>query len=223
MTFLLGFLAEGVTLETPYLIGVFVGAGGVIAFLFRLLVTSMSRELAAEKERFAMILAAKDATQRETVEQKKIYQEVASEAIRSAAETTNFYRQREGKPPLLLPVPVIPEGSSPSTARQLEQAQAASMRAAMVTIKAAVGQEPRKEPGHGTDFMPAKKDAKTTTEAAKTEAVAAAIVEVSKPILEAVKETGEDTNRRVRDLKEEQINKDPDTVNVPRPPEGWTK
>lgn len=134
-------IAEGMTIEAPYLLAIFAGAGGVIALLFRLLISSKDKELTS-------VIASMNARLEEVEGLKKVYQEVAAEAVRSAAETTNFYRQKEGKPPIILPASVVPEGKSPPSVKQLEAAQAASFRAAMAAIKLATGQAPRKEPGH---------------------------------------------------------------------------
>ena len=122
-------------IEAPYVIAAFVSAGGVIAFLYRALIQSKETEIVNLKAQLE--------------EEKSLnatFQDVAKEAIKSAIETTNFYRQKEGKPPLILPSPVVSEGSSPPTTRQKSAALASTMRAVMVIIRESENQEPRREP-----------------------------------------------------------------------------
>lgn len=112
------------------------GAGGVIALLFKMLIASKEKEIENLKSQLADMESVKDT-----------FKDVAAEAMRSVVETTNYYRIKDGKPPLILPIKVVAEGSSPPKERQREAATAATMRATMVVIKEATGQEVRKEPG----------------------------------------------------------------------------
>lgn len=139
-------LAEGLVIEGVYVLAILGGAGTVIAFLFKLLMGAKDKET-------ALLLAQKDAEMREKDKAradlesvKKSYQEIAAEALRSATETANYYRQREGKPPIIPLAPVVSESHSPSTAAQRETALIQTMRATMAHVKSVVGQEPRPEP-----------------------------------------------------------------------------
>lgn len=132
-------IAEGIQIETPYALAIMGGAGAVIALLFRLLIT-------AKDEAAALLLADKDRELAERLSMQKSYQEIAAEAIKSATETTNYYRAKEGKPPLIMAAPVVSESQSPSTAKQREVALIATMRASMAHIILENGQEPRAEP-----------------------------------------------------------------------------
>lgn len=138
--------AEGITVDPifVYLAATLAGAGTVIAFLFRALITSKDRET-------AIALKDKDRLLAEVEAMKKSYQEIAAEAIRSAAETTNYYRRKEGLPPIVPVAPVIPESHSVPDAAQREAAEIQSMRARMAQIKLESGQEPRTVEGVGTD------------------------------------------------------------------------
>lgn len=114
------------------------GAGGVIAFLFRALIVAKDREA-------ALVMAEKDWLLAEKISAEKSYKELAAEALKSAIDTTNFYRAKEGKPPII-PLPaVVPEGHSPSDKKQINTAELQTMRATLAQVKVASGQEPRKE------------------------------------------------------------------------------
>lgn len=130
---------EGVNLSPVYILAVIAGAGAIIAFLFKLYIAARDREQ-------ALLLAQKDTALSELEGLRKNYQEMASEAINTAKATVDYYRAKEGKPPLTIPAPVISESHSPSTQKQREVAFVQTLRAAMVEIKAATGQPPRIEP-----------------------------------------------------------------------------
>ncbi len=115
------------------------GSGTVIAALFHLLISSKDRE-------YALLLSQRDAALKDSESMKKSYQEIAAEALKSATETTNYYRAKEGKPPLIPVAPVISESQSPSTEKQRETALIQTMRAEMAKIKLETGQQPRAEP-----------------------------------------------------------------------------
>lgn len=119
--------------------GLLLGAGGVIALLFRLLIASKDRE-------HEQILKERETDKAELVAVKKSYQDIAAEAVRSAIETTNYYRKKEGLPPLIIAAPVIPESQSPSTEKQREAAHVQTLRASLANVKLETGQEPRPEP-----------------------------------------------------------------------------
>lgn len=135
----------GVVLNTVYVLAVLAGAGGVIAFLYRQLITSKDALIEA-KEKAHQLALAEIATQRAAEEAlRKSYQDIAAEALKSATETANYYRAKEGKAPIIPLAGVIPESHSPATPAQQEAARIATMRAAMAQVKLATGQSPRQE------------------------------------------------------------------------------
>lgn len=140
--------AEGdsIQISAIYVVGILATAGSVIAFLFKSLITSKDRELAAKEEKFNLIVQQKDKALQEVESIKKSYQEIATEALKSATDTANFYRNKEGRPPIIPTAPVIAESHSPSTAAQREAALIQTMRAAMAKVKLESNQEPRPEP-----------------------------------------------------------------------------
>jgi hypothetical protein len=143
-------LAEGITVETPYILAFLAGAGGVIALLFRLLITSKDEKYAAiisEKETAnALALKEKDIAIAEKDSVNKSYKEMATEAVKSATDMANFMRHKDGQPPIIPVAPVISESHSPSTEKQREAAEIATLRARLAATKLAVGQEAREEP-----------------------------------------------------------------------------
>lgn len=113
------------------LVAVVTALAGAVGLMFKLL----------------MVSHAKSLTDQESI--KKSYQEISNEAIKSAKDTADFYRQKyEGKAPIILAAPVISESHSPSTKLQRETAGVATMRASLAAIKLAMGQSPRGEPEH---------------------------------------------------------------------------
>jgi cytoskeletal protein RodZ len=141
---------DSVTIGLPWILGVAGGAVTVIGVLFRLLISSKDALLAAKEVEFARELIARDRTTMEMDSMKRSYQEIASEAVKSAIETTNYYRGKyENKPPILTVAPVVSESHSPSTAKQRESAAIATLRASMALLKESTGQEPRPEPPAG--------------------------------------------------------------------------
>jgi len=173
--------AEGITLEPAYLLTILAGAGGVIALLFRLLITSKDRES-------ALVMAEKDRVILELESVKKSYQEVAAEALRSALDTTNWYRQRDGKPPLIPAAPVISESHSPSTEKQRETAALQTMRATMAAVKLVTGQEARQEPPHAQEPAPIAPVPEDRTQQSAVQALQQAIDEVPERTAEKVVE-----------------------------------
>ena len=136
--------ATGLPIDSIYVLAMLSGSGIVIATLFKLLISSKDRE-------FAAILAQKDKALADLDGMKKSYQEIAAEAVKSATETANYYRAKEGKAPLILAPPVVSESHSPSTAMQREVAFIQTMRATVAKIKEVTGQEPRAEPEHAKE------------------------------------------------------------------------
>ncbi len=119
-----------------------VGAGGVIAILFKLLIASKDKEITSITMQWTKDVA-------ELTSLKKSYQSIAEEAMKSALDTTNYFRAKEGKEPLQMLVPVIPESHSASTAIQRETAHIQTLRAAVAQMKLAGGQPPKEEPERG--------------------------------------------------------------------------
>lgn len=147
-------VAEGMTVEPLYILGILSGAGMVIAFLFRQLISAKDQLIAVREREVALIMAQKDAAIAELISVKKSHQEMATDAIRSATEMANFVRSKEGKPPIIPIAPVISESHSPSTEKQRETALIATMRAQMALIRVKMGQEPRQEPEQAVEPMP---------------------------------------------------------------------
>lgn len=129
-------LAEAVQVDSVTGLGLLAGSGTVIAILFKLLIASKDRE-------FAVLMREKDQQLLQQEGLKKSYQEIATEAVKSATETTNYYRHQEGKPPLIAVAPVIPESHSPPSPKQQEDAKIQSLRAEMAAIKIVTGQPAR--------------------------------------------------------------------------------
>lgn len=138
---------EGVNLSPVYILAVIAGAGTIIALLFKMVLAGRDRE-------HNLLLAQKDAALMELDSLKKGYQEIAGEAIKSAMDTANYYRSKDGKPPIDVAAPVISESHSPSTQKQREMALVQTMRATMAQIKVASGQAPRVEPEHAIEADP---------------------------------------------------------------------
>lgn len=119
---------EGITFSATQIWAIGGGLVAAIALLYR--------QISASHQRTVIELEAL----------KKTYQDFSAEALKSALDTTNHYRVKEGKAPLVPLAPVISESRSPSTAKQRETAAIQTMRATMAMIKLASGQIPRPEP-----------------------------------------------------------------------------
>jgi hypothetical protein len=115
--------------------------GGVVAALVAAIGMIFKLYVAAMEKRYDDLL-------KESEGFKKSYQEIALEAVKAQAETTNYYRVKDGKPPLAIVAPVISESHSPSTQQQREAALIATLRAKVAAAKLADDQEPRQEPDH---------------------------------------------------------------------------
>lgn len=155
-------LADGITLDTLSVLGILSGAGLVIAFLFNALFAAKNEalkakdaELVAVKEQHAKEIEQLKADHAREVSElestKKSYQEIGQEGLRSALDTANYYRQRDGKPPIIPAAAVVSESHSDSTAKQREVAGIATMRAKLALVKLVSGQEPRAEPDHAAE------------------------------------------------------------------------
>lgn len=166
-------------LSVTYLIGVLVGAGGVIAFLFRALIKSKDDLIIAKEKEHERVRQDLEAERKEEEARKKVYQEMANEGIKSAIETANFYRKKEGKPPIIPVPPVISESNSPSTSAQRETAEVSTMRAKMEQVKRMMGQEARQEPPRDTDSL-VESHTKTAADLGKEIASATLLHEIAK-------------------------------------------
>jgi len=124
--------SEGLRLPTSVIISVVVALAGAIAGLFAMLMASNRKTIADLESRI------------------KVYQDIATEAMRSARQMANYVRSRDGKEPIILDPPVITESRSPSTALQRDDAFRETLKAAMAKIKRAVGQPPHEEPPHAS-------------------------------------------------------------------------
>lgn len=140
------FFANG-SIESPISTMVLLGgAGTVIALLFKLLIGAKDQLLASKQREYELAYAELMAEKAEETSRKKSYQEIATEAIKSATDTANYYRQKEGKSPIIPLAPVVSESHSPSTEKQRETAIISTLRAEMAKVKLMTGQEPRPEP-----------------------------------------------------------------------------
>jgi len=128
-------LAEGIVINTGIAVAVVTALAGAISMLFKLVMDSKNAQIKALNDQIAGLVSIQ-----------KSYEEMADEAIKSAKDTLNFYRQQEGKPPVIFDAKVISESHSPSTALQRLTADIATKRAALAKIKLTADQEPRVEP-----------------------------------------------------------------------------
>ena len=124
-------IAEGINITSSMLVSLITTLGLAIVFLFK------------------QVISAKDKQIEELQKIKISYQDIASEAIKSAKETADFYRGKyENKAPIVLAAPVISESHSPSTSAQRDASDVATKRASLAAIKLCMGQAPRVEPEH---------------------------------------------------------------------------
>jgi len=128
-------LAEGIVINTGIATSVVLALAASISMLFKLLMDAKNAQIKALNDQNAGLLSIQ-----------KSYEEMADEAIKSAKETLNFYRQKDGKPPVVFDAKVISESHSPSTALQRLTADIATKRAALAKIKLTADQAPRLEP-----------------------------------------------------------------------------
>lgn len=130
--------AEVETIGLGWILTLLAGAGGVIAYLFRMLIT-------VNKEKYDLLLAEKERQNKELEAAKNSMKEIAAEAVKSYLATANHYREKAGQPPIVPLVPVVSESHSPPTKEQREAAEIATMRAKMAQINLAMGIKPRQE------------------------------------------------------------------------------
>jgi hypothetical protein len=126
-----------------FLIATLGGSGTVIAFLFRALITSKDKEMAAKDLANEALAKEREKDFKEMEGFKKSYAEIATEAVRSQVAIVNFYREKEGKTPLVATAPVVAESHSLPTAEQTEAALIQTLRAQVAKVKDMVGQSPR--------------------------------------------------------------------------------
>lgn len=138
--------SDGIVLTSVVTFTILAGAGTVIAYMFRMLIITKDEVIQAKEKAHELALLQLAAEKKEEESRKRSYEEIAREAIKSATETANYYRLRDGKPPIIPEAPVVSESHSPSTAIQRETASIATLRATMAKIKLVTGQEPREEP-----------------------------------------------------------------------------
>lgn len=142
-------LADGIQIETPYALAILTGSGVVIGTLFKLLISSKDRE-------HATALREKDMLLKELVEARnnaealnKSNREIAADAVKSATDMLNFFRSKEGLPPVLPLAAVLPESHSPSTPKQREAAELETIKATLAAVKLAAGLPPKEAPPQG--------------------------------------------------------------------------
>lgn len=126
-------------------LGLLGGAGIVIAFLFRALITSKDKELASMVLAKDAVIFEKERAINEIRSLKESWEKIAHEFADSAVRTTDFFRGQQNKPPLatLMVAPVIPEKNSPSSQLQIEEARLQTLKALMELVRKESGQEPR--------------------------------------------------------------------------------
>lgn len=117
---------------------------GALVQVFRMYDTARERE-------YKRLLEENEKDRQELEATKKSYAEIANEAVVTARKTTDFYRAKEGLPPIPVLAPVVSESHSDSTLKQREVAKIATLRAQMAAVKLAEGQEPREEPPHAVE------------------------------------------------------------------------
>lgn len=127
-------------IESAHVVALIITAGGVIGYLFKLVLES-------KDDKFTIITATKDRQLEEAKILIKTYRDIAQEAIAAFADNENNHRKQAGKETLTLPVGVVAEGSSPPSKEQLEAAKLATMRNAMAILKRETGLPPRELPG----------------------------------------------------------------------------
>lgn len=186
------------------LVGAIVILVGAIRYLYNALIASYNALIAAMNTVAKAEKDEKDRVIAELTSVKKSYQEIADEAMRSLQETTNFYRKKNGEPPVAFLAPVVSESHSPSTERQREAALVQTMRAKMAAMKLASGLPPREEPERsvapGQNPMEPQPRLKETMENAVIETVKAVVKDALVDVKE-VKAITEETRIDVKEIK----------------------
>jgi len=121
------------------LVGVIGTLGGGIWYLFKKLIASKDREHAAILKQLEIELKEKEAI-------KVSLKAITDEAVNYAREITNHLRAKEGKPPVPVVAPVVPESASPSTQLQRDAAHISTQRATLAALQLAQGNPPRPDP-----------------------------------------------------------------------------
>jgi hypothetical protein len=132
--------ADPFSVDPAWVLTTFVALGGVISGLFYIYKAQVDKQITDLQKQLE-----------ETKQLNKTLYSVAEEGAKSALTMANYIRAKEGKPPVPLVAPVVPEGNSPPNATQREAALLATMRANLAAVKLATGQEARKEPTSDPD------------------------------------------------------------------------
>ncbi len=82
-----------------------------------------------------MLLASKDKAIADAESRIKSYEEISREGVDTAKRMADYMRAKEGKEPIVVVAPVVPESHSPSTKKQREEADIATKRAALAAIR----------------------------------------------------------------------------------------
>jgi len=133
-----------IEISTAWMLATLAGAGGVIAFLFRALITSKDRE-------YSFLLREKERDLKELETLWKSFRDIslANEKVMRIRE--NAFRAKEGLPALDEPAPVVPEAFSPSTELARANAEISTLRASLVQIRKSAGIQPDAFPEAGTE------------------------------------------------------------------------
>lgn len=140
-------LVQGINLSPVYVLTLLAGAGSVIAFLYKKLISTKDDVIAAKEREFALLAAQKEKAIADLDSINKSYREIADEAIKSAADMLAHFRKQEGKPPVVPLAAVIPESHSDSTPEQRILADLATMRQRVAQLRLESGQPAKEEPG----------------------------------------------------------------------------
>lgn len=108
--------------------------GGAVGYIFKLLMKSKDDQIA---------LAAATAKIQAEATLKESYKEIAEEAVAAGEAKANKERAKEGKGPLRILAPVVPEHSSPVSPLQEATANVASLRARVTAVTLDFGFPPR--------------------------------------------------------------------------------
>jgi len=129
-------------LVTP--VALLVGAGGVIAFLFRMIIS--------EKDAKAkLIVEEKDRLIADLISERKTNKEIRDDAVKALLQQANWNRAQIGQPPIVVEPPVIPLSNSPSTEKQRDAADVQTAMATLAKLKREMGLEPKEEPEHAVE------------------------------------------------------------------------
>jgi len=137
-------MIAGVEVSAAWVLATLAGAGGVIAFLFRALITSKDRE-------YSLLLKEKERDIKELEQLWKSFRDISVSNEKVMRIRENLFRSKECLAPLEEPIPVVPESSSPTTELQRATAQIATLRASLVQIRESAGIAPDPFPAAGTE------------------------------------------------------------------------